>query len=377
MRPVSAAFLETIRGPHKMVIDARVLTTFQTGPDPVGLAVGINEGDVSFEASADVRATIDCEVDGTGWVPRPGNAFTPYGNELFVRRGVELSGGTREWVSLGYYQIRSVAQDSPPDGPLRITGQDRMGRIVRAKLLAPRQYAASLTVGAVVNDLVLDVYPGAEIEYDDGTSTSGQTIGRGILVEDDRFAALRDLVRAYGKVAFWDHEGRLQIRTAPNPLQPVFTVNHGKQGVLVELNRSIDVETTFNAVVAEGEGGDDKPPVRAVARDMNPTSPTYWYGTFGQVPAKISSPFITIPGQAATAAMETLARSLGLPYHVDFTMVPNPALEVLDPVKVTFANNAPAEVHVIDTLSVGLSVEAPMPATTRDATQQTIETGEG
>lgn len=377
MRPVSDAFLGAIRGPHTMIVSATLCTTYQTGAEPSGVELALMDGDVRFDASADIRASLDCTVDGTGWDPAPGGeSVTPYGDELFIRRGIESAGGGQEWVALGYYRVDRIDQDDAPDGPLRIAGRDRMSRIVDGKLVSPRQYQPTATVAEVVDDLVLDIYPGAVIEFDDGTLTSGQAIDRTIVVEDDRYAALADLVMSYGKVAYFDHEGVLQIRTAPSARTPVFEVNHGEGGVLVSLARSVSTEGVFNAVVAEGEAADDRPPARAVARDMDPTSPTYWYGTFGQVPVKITSPFIKSAGQAATASASTLVRSLGLPYNVDLSMVPNPALEVLDPILVTYSDDRAAEVHVLDTLSVGLSAGAEMPATTRSAISANVTTGE-
>ena len=39
MRPVSDAFLTTLRGSHRMVADARVLTSYQEGVDPSGIDI--------------------------------------------------------------------------------------------------------------------------------------------------------------------------------------------------------------------------------------------------------------------------------------------------------------------------------------------------
>jgi len=68
-----------------------------------------------------------------------------------------------------------------------------------------------------------------------------------------------------------------------------------------------------------------------------------------------------------------LRGNLGLPYSVDFTSVPNPALMPYDPVRVRYPGRS--EVHVIERLTIPLTAEQPMPAATRE--QTTIILGVG
>src|SRR5688572_10172044 len=104
IRPVSAAWNRTVTGSHTMVAEARVCETFQTGTDPDGTTVSILAGAVTLDASADVRSTLDLTVDGTALWPTFANSLlAPYGNEIFVRRGIQYGIGVTEWVSLGYF----------------------------------------------------------------------------------------------------------------------------------------------------------------------------------------------------------------------------------------------------------------------------------
>lgn len=367
MRPVSDQFLRAVRGSHGFNARARVCTTFQTGTAPTGTTIPIFGGDVQMDAGADIRSTVDLTTDGTNMWPSRGNTLlAPYGNEVFIERGVQFGGGTTEWCSLGYFRIDAPEQDQAPDGPIQLAGSDRMAGIVDARLTAPRQYTASQTFGAVVNDLVLDVYPLATIEWDD--TTSAQTIGRDILAEQDRYAVLKDLVTSVGKVAYWDHRGVLVIRTPPDALTPVWDITHGRDGVLVSMGRELSRDGVYNAVVAEGEGADTANPVRAVAIDNDPRSPTWWYGTFGKAPRFYSSPFITTNDQAQRAATNMLRENLGLPYSVSFGAVPNPALEVRDPARISYSDRHGAEIHVIQTLTVPLTADTTMSGTTKEKT---------
>lgn len=372
MRPVSAAFLAAVRASHDVAVRARVVQAGLSGVNPPGTLIPILSGDVRLDAAADVRSTVDLTTDGTGMWPRSNTAlFAPYGNELFVERGLRVAAAI-EWVSLGYHRIESPSQDRPPDGPLRITGSDRMAGIIDARLLAPRQFTAAETYGSVVGDLVREVYPAAHIEWDD--TTEARTLGRALIVEEDRHGFLAELVRAIGKIWYWDHRGILLVRDPPDATTAVFDVEAGAGGVLISSTRSLTREGVYNAVVASGEAADTEDPARGVAVDANPASPTYFHGPFGPVPRFFTSPFLLTDGQAVSAAAAILRRELGLPYNVDLTAVPNPALEPWDPVRIRHATTEGAEMHIIQTLTIPLTATAAMTATTREQTRVLVGT---
>lgn len=381
MRPVSTAFIRSLQGSHVMTARARVCTTFQTGTNPTGTVIPIIAGDVTMSADADVRATLDLTTDGTGMWPVDGrDLLTPYGNEVFVERGIAYGNGVTEWVSQGYFRIESPEQDEVPDGPIRISGSDRMAGIVDARLEAPVQFPSTAQYGDVVEQLVWQVYPTATIQWPDGGD--GNFLLRAMIAEEDRYDFLNNLVTSAGKIWYWDHRGILVIKNPPDPDNPVWTVAAGKGGVLIEMSRELTRKGVTNAVVATGEAGDTTPPARAVARDDNTDSPTYYYGAFGPVPRFYSSPFITTNAQAASAARALLLTSLGLPYSADFSAIANPALEPFDPVLVRYPERARSaslldEVHIIDTLKLGLTHDVPTTATTREQTVVLIATQEG
>lgn len=364
MRPVSPEYLEALRGSHKMVADARVLTTFQTGVDPDGTEIPIISGDVSQDATASVRATLDLTTDGTRmWSNMPSGLLTPYGNEIFVRRGIDFGDGTREWVSQGYFGIYDIDQKGGNlNNPITITAYDRMKGIADARLVAPIQFPAGLLLGDIVLQLVTEVYPLATIEWDD--TTDADVLTRSLVAEEDRYEFLNDLVTSRGKIWYWDYRGVLVIKDVPDPTVSVYNVNSGAGGVMVDMARSISREGVYNAVVVMGEGADTVQPVRVVVTDDNPLSPTYWEGRFGKVPRFYSSPFITEESQAVRAGNSLLLQSKGLPYNVDFTTIVNAALEPFDPVNIHTTEGD--EIHVIETLVTPLVAADAQTATTRE-----------
>lgn len=378
MRPVSDRFLRAVRGSHQMFTRAKVLETFQTGVDPVGTEITVLDGDARFDASADVRGTVQVRTDGLGaaglgaFTRKPTGLLTPYGNELFVARGLEFGDGTTEIVSLGYFRIYSVNQDEAPRGSIDLVGQDRMSGIRDARLLAPVVFGTGTPLEVVFETLVGEVYPNALIEFDFNAAAS--TLQSQHVADEERYDFLRDLAQSRGKIMYWDYRGVLRVEDPPDATEPVFELHYGRDGVLVRLARELNRDGVYNAVVALGEQpSSDVAPVRAVARDVNPTSPTYWDGRFGKVPRFYSSPFITTTTQAQSAAEKLLRRSIGLPYLLNLRAVPNPALEPLDPVTVLSSNDDTLQVHVLETLTIPLAPGDPLTATTREQTNVVIE----
>lgn len=373
MRPVSARWNRAVRGSHTMTARATVLSTFQTGTAPTGgTVIPIYGGAVKLDGTAAIRSTLDLTTAGSLWPTRANSILAPYGNEIFVERGVVYGNGTTEWVSLGYFRIQSPEQRTAPDGPIRPIGQDRMVGIIDGRLLAPRQYQPSQTYGAVVADLIGDIYPSATIQWDDTTNT--QTIGRSIIVEQDRYAGLNDVVTSRGKICYWDYRGILVIKDVPAPNVIAFRVNAGRDGVLIEAARHLTRDGVHNAVVATGEAPDQGAPARGVAVDNNPNSPTYFYGRFGKVPRYYSSPLLLTDAAAKKAATTLLSKELGLPYSVDLSMVPNAALEPFDAVAAQYSDRGGAETHILETLTVPLVAAGAMTATTREQAYQIVGT---
>lgn len=375
MRPVTDAFLATLRGAHKMVARATLVAPGQTGVTPTGIAIpGVSDlgrlpilgGDVTVDATADVQATLDF----TTLYPWPTSASdpgTPYGQEIYVERGVEYGVGTTEWVGLGYFRIDSVEQSGRADGTIRISGSDRMAVVRDARAYQPEQFGAGASVGALIDQVVQEALPTGQTlvsVYD--WSAYADTVGTVQILDQDRLPFLQDIVASRGKVMYWDYAGRLQVKSAPSPTTPsVWTVNRGAGGVLVSVSRKISRDGVYNAVVARGDATGELPPVQGIAYDNNPSSPTYWNGPFGLVPKFYSSSFITTTAQANSAAAAVLLKSTGLPYTVSFASVPNPALEAYDVITLLFSDDEGSEAHILDRITYALTPDGAMAADTR------------
>lgn len=367
MRGVSARFLATLRSSHTAVFRARVCATFQTGNDPDGVEIPIISGDVTSSASAQIRSTLSLTTPYQ-WPRDAADLLAPYGNEIYVERGIYYGDGAYEWVGLGYYRINNPEQDETPTGPVTVDASDRMAGIVDARFLTPRQFVASQSRGQVVETLIKEVYPSAVIDWDD-TGLRDGALGRTIVAERDRYQTLHDLVTSLGKLGYFNHNGVFVIRSAATVTGDAdWVVDSGRGGVLVRMSRAITREGIYNVVVASGEATDTEPPAWAAVADLAATSPTRYGGPFGPVPRFYTSPFITTVAQARSAASVLLRKSLGLPYQVNLTAIPNPALEPDDVIEVRYPYgplSLRSEKHIIDTITIPLDVTVPVTLRTR------------
>lgn len=345
-----------------MVCRATLCDVFQTGTSPIGTPVNIVDGAVTLDGRADVRGTIDITVN-ENWPIRQNDPLAPYGQELYVERGIRYSDALVEYVGLGYFRIDTLSQEDVTAPVISIKGQDRMAGIVEGRLLEPRQFLNGTTFGVVVENLVTDIYPNATIEWDDSTDLA--TLTRSIIVEEDRFGFLNDAITSRGKIWYWDHRGVLVIKDIPAQDEPVYEIRNGTLGVLVSLPRTLTREGATNAIVATGEGADTLTPVRGVAIDDDPDSPTYFFGSFGQVPEFYSSSFLETEAQCEAAAQSILERRLGIFYDVSFGTIVNPALEPYDPVLIKAQYNEAQQNFTLDVVEIPLYVDGVMTSQTR------------
>jgi hypothetical protein len=359
-----------IGGSVDVVFEVKVLETFQTGDEPIGTELDLIDGEVVIDGTRDVRSTATVRVNGTqgqdgdSAFPRGlDRLLAPFGNEIFIRYGFDLGADGILWVPLGYFRISETGQDDAPLNPIELPCEDRMATIIDSELIDPRAYDPPMTVGDVFDDLILDVYPEATIQFDDATGDI--PLVRQVVAEKDRYKPLRELADSFGKLFYWDTDGICRIETPPDPNEIVWNLRSGRKGSLVNAKRAFKRQGIYNAVIVEGEGADDRVPVRAVVFDDDPNSPTRYGGPIGKIPLRLETPLVTTQVQALDAAASLLQRSIGAPYNVDFDAIVNPALRPFEAIRITY-NDGNRDVHLIDSVTIPLDEDSAMSAQTRE-----------
>lgn len=367
MRAATGTFFETLKGSHKEVARVKLVAPWQTGTNPVGIRLPtdnpnaasttwgylpIVSGSVTQDATADVTstATVEAFLD---WPGTPTSIGSPYGTELFIERGVQYGSGTKEYVGLGYFRINEDDQTLVNGGPITFNTEDRMANIRDGRPLFPQVFGDGASFQSVVDFVVNDVMPGVPVVYDFAASTT-LLVGNHVL-EDDRIKFLQELTTAYGKVMYFDYAGRLQVKSPPTLTgTPVWSIRSGAYGALTSMKRNISRAGVYNGAVAKGDPASDIPPVAGFAIDLDPASPTYWFGPFGKQPEYFSSTFLTTNDQCAGAAATMRLKQLGAPYSVSLGSIPNPALEVNDVIAISYSDDTPDETHIVDRITLGL-----------------------
>lgn len=393
MRSVSTAFADAIAESHVISTRIDVLRDGEQIGDSIVSAIS---GTVDLDITAATRGTVNLTIadDGTlGLVPiEPTDPLAPYGNEIRVWRGISyLVGGEHdpgpggssypgiypgkpssadaELVSLGIFRIDVAEVTDTPTGGLLIdiSGRDRSCRIIDARFEDAYQVAAGTNYVTAIQDVILAGDPSVTFDLTATTLVTPQLLAN---EGDDRWKFAQDMATSLGHVLYFDGDGVCVSRpiAQTGATAPAFQFSEGDNGLLLTASRKWTRESTFNRVIATGENTGEGEPVRGVATDNNPLSPTYYYGPFGRVPRFYASPFVTTADQAADAASGILARELGTTQQVNFGTIVNPAIEPNDVCRITRAASGIDEDHVIDAVTIPLDVASPMSGRTRAVT---------
>jgi hypothetical protein len=331
------------------------------------------DGEVSCDRAAQVRRSLRCSVvDPTGEItPRTsGEILTPYGTRLEAYRGVRYSDGREEVAQLGTFRLSKSSISYNADGQSEITleAYDYSRTIQRDKFIVPYVVAANTNILTAIKGIIKRTFPGAV--YD--TVTTGLTTTAPMLMDTgaDPWEACAFLARSMGCEIFFDAAGTVVIAPPPDigalPA-PDFTYESGDGYTLLELGRDFSDENAFNGVVVTGETpGDEKPPVRGEAWDVNPTSPTYRFGNYGEVPMFITDNTAKTDEDCEKIAKAQLALVLGAPAQLSITALVNPSYEAGDAVQVTVPRSGVDGLYTVDAFNVPFTAAGTQRLTLRE-----------
>lgn len=362
MRPVTSRFLAEIKQSHTVAVEVNLY-----GTDGSITPLEISDGSVNLNATSAVRASCDLTVPGLEWVPKgPTDDLAPYGSEINIRRGVRYSDGTSELVSLGWFGIQDAETSDDGNGIITtVSGYDRSQDVINAKFENSYTVASGTVFSEAILTVVLDGRPGTTFQPSLPTAST-ISIGRDIAAQagDDRWEFAQGLAKAIGMSLYFDADGHLALR--PYAGSGVMdTLVEGEDGVLVSAGRSWSRANAKNRWVVTGESVEGENVIRAVTTDENPSSPTYYNGPFGRCPDFYMHPDIQSIEQAQTVANSLKAQNLGAASTVNFGIIPNPALEPEDTVRITRQDAGINENHILDSVTIGLGASETMTGSTR------------
>lgn len=358
MRTVTEPFLAALTRSHTLAVRADLLYGGQLVDE-----LQVTAGSVTLDRTAEIRGRCDLTIDGTGLIPSsPFDPVTPFGAEIQVFRGVELSTGP-ELVSLGVFGVQDIKTEG---GTIALSGLDRAQAVKDAELESTYVVPAGTNYATAIQSLIDAGVPGLTYRFADITETTPL-----LVFADDtdggRWAAALQMATSVGCDLYFDGDGRCVLEPVPDPRSDaVATLADGDGGIIVTAAKAWSRTAAYNAVIAYSSNpAATGPPARAVVRDIDPTSPTYYYGPFGRKPRRYASPLITTTSQAQSAADAMLRQVLGVAQSLDLSAVPNPALEPGDIIRVTRSTLDVDELDVLDSLTIPLDLAGTMTAGVR------------
>lgn len=361
MIPVSDRFLAAVAGSHEAAIYAEVLSDQD---DPIPLQV--LDGGITIAAFDTIRHEARVEVRD------PSGAFAAddlldimraYATRIGLYRGVKYADGTIEAPRRATIYPTEVRADEDDGGVvIEITGFD-----AACRCQDPSTKPISLANGTSVNTAIATVLTEAFRQLSFDLEESAATIPATLIAEDsDLWDEATKIALSAGLSLYVDRLDTVRTTSIPrfaNFVRASFTEGPGSK--FWEPRRSSSADDVPNVIVCIGTHS-SYPNVRAEAADMDASSPTYRYGTYGEHTRTFKSALLTSNTQAQQMANGILVQLLGPSDELEMSIIPNPALDVLDAIEITRARlGVVAQPRLITEMEIPLTVDERMRVTAR------------
>lgn len=371
MFQVSDRFKEALTTSHRVYSYVQAVS-----PKGQTLDLIATEGDVDVDRTADVRRRFSGTVlDPTGQLTpeKAGDILTPFGTYIYPYRGIMFDDGTTEMCPLGVFRLSgSSIKDDPNSLEISIEAYDKARTVQRDKFTSPYTINQGANVVSTIVNIVNRTF--YRVKVHSSATWRSVTTQQIIDVDGDPWKTCQDLALSAGCEVYFDVYGDLVIAPIPNISNlssEVFTYEEGANCVMLDLENSYSDEDAYNGVVVTGATPDavatdedtgeeetpvqDIPPVRAIVWDSDPRSVTYHLGPYGEYPMSIDDDTVTSVAQATMVARAKLNDLLGFHSTVGVTVLPNPAFEGGDIVKIVRERSKVDSRFVIDGFNVPLA----------------------
>lgn len=283
------------------------------------------------------KVTVHAIAGSTG---AGGSTVGPSSSAVIAKGGGQLGGGTSIMVHV----------------------TDLSRAIKRNVWQEPFTVASGLNYGDAIQAMVLDRLPSqTQFSISSTTRTLPDVVVYGLTQGGDPWQDCRELAQAIGYECFFDPNGIFVFQPVPDPTvgDPVWEFDEDSNPLVAEAVRELADDQTFNHVIVIGQSTSSQNAVSAEAQDTNPNSPTYILGPYGQVTERLTFSLITTQDQAQDVANSILNNSLGASDQVTITVVPQPALEPGDIIKINCSDVRVNGNYMINSMTLSLSSADP------------------
>jgi hypothetical protein len=371
---VSPQFGAALAASH--TVNSRIDIAPAGAGQPLRSSVPFTSGVVHVSATATTWRYCEVQLvdDGTLVPLLATDDLMPYGNELALYRGIGYPVVPDGPVPLGVFRISKVeiADYSGSAGrSIKVTGYDRSRTVSRDTLTDVVTIAAGTDFAAAIQALISPALSaGQAYNFQPTSNFLGGGINTPLIVlnaGDDRWQKAQEMAAAIGGILYFDQAGICVLRPMPDPTTTAPTVTFADGAFnLLSMDRTVDDAEGFNTVVVEGQGTGAGTPVRAIAQDTDPASPTNVSGPYGTVVAPtVRTSLVTTTAQAQAMATAQLNKLLGLTELVPFTAVPYPQLDAFDVVSLLRSDSKVNANYAIEAIDLPLEPETAMTVSTR------------
>lgn len=332
----SPRFIEAITGSHEVYQYVDVIA-----PSGDTLTLHITQGSVNVDRSAQYkRSSTMTAIDPTGSIVPQDAAgiLTPFGTEVRPYKGVKYADGTFEVMPLGVFRLSksTVSEDASDNSTYRgisvaMEMFDRSRTVARNKFASTYSIAKGTNIVTAIKSIVNLTFP--EIKVDAVDTQLSLPAPQVYSAGDDPWTAILNLADLVACDVFFNVLGDISIVPWPDVslqgITPDWSYVEGAGCAMTDLSTIYTDDPGYNGVILTcATVAHANTPIQAQAWDMEPSSPTYRYGPYGQVPNFVSNTAITTQADANAYANALLNSYLGQATSLQVTGWANPALEV-------------------------------------------------
>ncbi len=344
MFPVSDAFLSALRGSHERALRVEVWRdgTLLMGDLPV------ESGSVTVDERSRVRRTANLVVADPDLLPQEDDAIlSTAGTELRVLSGVRYADGSAELVPVGVFRVSSVTRRRW-GAELDVVGEDLSATVADGVFWSPTATEPGIRIPDEIAAMVTRVVDVDVLDLSGSLATTAACVW-----DSDRWGAIEELSTAIGCETFFTPTGAAMIRRIPSvAADPVWIVDAGDGGVLLEASQGVTRDGMYNGVIAYADDGTRNSMAPTGAYALQRSGPLRWRKGLKK-PRFYMSPLLKTKEQCRSAAESILQRANSGARQLSVDVVPNPALDVGDTVLIRLPDGTEA-LRVITKLTLPL-----------------------
>lgn len=330
MLPVSARFLRATRESHDMVMKAEIIAV---GGDVIAPVV-VTGGSTIFDVDAQITigGTLEAVDELSELVPT-GNQdkLSPFLSEVQISRGIQFAPDDIEWCLLGLLRVKKLGIGAA-DGVVTLSCET-YDRSIQVQRKMGRMYPIEGgKIETVIPPLISRQLPNATFEL---PVTRFEVPPLLLAASDETWASAQSIANSMGFTVRVTRPGTFRIEPAyRGAAGSRIDFIEGVNADFFDVERGIDSDGIPNVIIVQGTHP-NAPGIQVEVGDIDPSSPTYRYGPYGEQVEIIESEKIVDQEQALEAGLAVLAARLGIADVVEFNAIPNAALDLNDVVYVT------------------------------------------